>query len=180
MIKRTALALVIAMAALTPAIAAMPPDSQGQQALAVINRLDSEGKGWISAEQFERGRAYAMQVFDVLDANGDGVLSPEEFGSLRDPRRAAEFGRLDLRNQGRVTRESFLLGWNRDLYDALAHGRGQLTAGDLRPGMDSAVYQPPAPAQNAAAPPPPTSTGPCWIPLNNAVVIGPCLSHTGP
>ncbi|MFN3615719.1 MAG: EF-hand domain-containing protein, partial [Rubrimonas sp.] len=121
-----------ALAMLTGAAVAQTPD-RGPDVEAMFERMDQDGDGAISREEFEaaapmaRIRAMAEQtpldrdafaaemaadaaaraarMFERLDRDGDGLLSAEELAPRRPERRAAMFDRIDADGDGVVTRE---------------------------------------------------------------------------
>jgi hypothetical protein len=164
---RLALALAVLLAA-GPAMAAPNPVAvANRKAYAAIAVFDRNGKGYVSLDDFLRGRGMAGRVFGALDLDGNGTIERAEF--LRGgggASRAATFARLDRKKTGHVTQAELVANWNKGLFDALSHGSGFLTAGDLRPGLSRLVSAP-------AAPPPrietTAATAPsyrwCWIPI---------------
>lgn len=146
----------------------LAPEPRARQIQAAMNLLDPDGKGYVTRDDFDRGRAFADRLFAALDRNGDGAIERSEFIGAQDGRRAGEFARLDRKKDGRVTADEFRRGWNGDLFNALSHGRGFFTAGDIRPGFSTAAA-PPAPPRPAPPPeaqaPRPSSGGECWVPL---------------
>jgi Ca2+-binding EF-hand superfamily protein len=127
-----------ALAILTGAAMAQAPDGEtgarpGPDLDAMFERLDADGDGAISREEFAAaapmGRIRAMaeetpldrdafaaemaadaatraaRIFERLDADGDGLLSAEELAPRRPERRAAMFDRIDADGDGVITRE---------------------------------------------------------------------------
>lgn len=164
MIRRLTICLLALIPSL-PAVAEIPPNPAARRVTAAINRLDGDGKGFVSRDDFLRGRAFAGGLFSALDGNADGVVDAREFGARRNARRAAAFRRLDRRQCGRLTFSAFRRAWDGRLFDALADPRGRLTAADLRLGMAGMRErgEPPPP------PPPPLTlrppANPGWPPL---------------
>ena len=146
--------------------ASLPANPAARRVMAAINRLDADGKGYASEDDFLRGRAFAGTLFSALDANGDGAVDPAEFGVRRDARRAAVFHRLDKKHNRRLTFREFRRGWDPELFTALADQSGRLTAAGLRPGMSEGQATPrraAPPALNRTIPPPPSVTWPALI-----------------
>lgn len=110
-----------------------PADRRGPDLDAMFERMDSDGDGAISREEFEaaapmaRIRALAEQapldrdafaaemaadaaaraarMFERMDADGDGLLSAEELAPRRPERAAAMFDRMDADGDGVISRE---------------------------------------------------------------------------
>ncbi len=174
---RLAASLLIALVIAAPAPAAQlrAPDRAAQRLQAAMNLLDASGKGYVTLDDFMRGRPFAGRLFSALDRNGDGVIERREFLAGHDGMRAAEFARLDRHKNGRLTHDEFLRGWNRELFDALSDGSGYLIAANLRPDF-SPGYGPAYPPAPAAPPPSaaPVAQGHfapgdprniCWVPV---------------
>lgn len=106
-------------------------------AAGMIGRLDKDGDGKLSREEFpEQFRAR----FDKLDANADGFVDADEMGKARgggqagDRRAGGMLGRFDKNGDGKVTREEFpqdkLQAFDR--FDK--NGDGVITADELGGG----------------------------------------------
>jgi hypothetical protein len=164
-----AIGVLILSIPLQATAAPRPPNEQGRKLMAWMALVDRDGKGYVTEDDFLRGRPFAGRLFSVLDRNRDGVLDRKEFVSIQDGGlRKAVFARLDRKHHGKLTQADFARGWGPEMFLALSHGRNELTAGDIQQGFPTTVVRPPQPQQPVEATAQPTrriAGGACWVPL---------------
>ncbi|MEI6178588.1 MAG: EF-hand domain-containing protein, partial [Verrucomicrobiota bacterium] len=83
-----------------------------ERAAEYFKKLDANGDGQITKEEFAANRPNPEEIFKKLDTDGSGGISLEEFQASpkgkENPERAAEFfKKLDANGDGQVTKEEF-------------------------------------------------------------------------
>lgn len=95
-------ATTLSLAALAQAPEAGTPELQERRGGGMLQRLDTDGDGLVSLQEFE---AAGAARFATLDADGDGRISAEEFAAgRRGPARAAADQASGPRDEHRAAR----------------------------------------------------------------------------
>lgn len=169
--KRVSCLIVASLlSAALPAAAAPPPNTAPEKiapsraAFAAFNRLDRDGKGWLTAQDWAQARP--RDVFTMMDRNGEGMITRKEFlGSAGGGDRAAAFARLDRGHKNELSLADLQRGWSPSLFVTLSGGKGYLTAADLVPGLPNTA--PPPTVQVAQEAPAAPNGNVCWFPVFN-------------
>lgn len=126
--RETVLFLTVLVSAAAPGFAQSPSSA--------IDRLDANGDGAVSRQEFRIARA---ADFRRLDADRDGTLTEAEFlGRGADPespvtrRRRARFAALDADGDGRVTQPEYFEFGARQFRGRDANGDGRISPDELR------------------------------------------------
>jgi Ca2+-binding EF-hand superfamily protein len=145
--RRWVLVVLAGLAALVAATARAGETGSGRLMERLLQRLDTDGDGALSAAE---GEAAAETMFERRDADGDGVLREAEFMAERgsgwlsaeqrqklDALRARRFAAMDKDGDGRVTAAEYFAAAQQRFTAADGNGDGRVTKDELRSLRDA-------------------------------------------
>jgi Ca2+-binding EF-hand superfamily protein len=134
--------VLVGLAAMAAAAARAAEAGSGRLMERLLQKMDSDGDGTLSAAE---GEAAAEKMFDRRDSNGDGVLTEAEFTADKGSRplsaerqqkldayRAKRFAAMDKDGNGQVSAAEYFAAAQRRFAAADANGEGLVTKHELR------------------------------------------------